>query len=114
MHTEESGYGSHNVIDADGYVLAPVDLWAQGYGPFSLVTRRWHMFRFKIRSGMALITAILLLCTASLVHAMDDPYITKRDDVSAEAIIADGLVLKPAGIVATIVGSAVFVVTLPF
>jgi hypothetical protein len=76
------------------------------------------MFQSKMRSGMALIMAMLLLCATSLVHA-EDAYMTRGttrgdSDVSAETIIADGLILKPAGVVATIVGSALFVVTLPF
>jgi len=73
------------------------------------------MFRSRMLSGIALTMAMLLLCATSLVHAMDDPYTAKRgDDVSAEAIIVDGLVLRPAGVLATIVGSMAFVVTLPF
>ena len=76
------------------------------------------MFQSKMRSGMALIMAMLLLCATSLVHA-EDAYMTRGttrggSDVSAEAIIADGLILRPAGVLATVVGSALFVVTLPF
>jgi hypothetical protein len=73
------------------------------------------MFQSKMRSGMTLIMAMLLLGATSLVHAVDGSYTTRRgDDVSAEAMIADGLILRPAGVLATIVGSALFVVTLPF
>ena len=73
------------------------------------------MFRSRMQSGVALIVAVLFLCATSLVHAAEDSYTVKgRGDVSAEAIIADGLVLRPAGVVATIVGTLAFVVILPF
>jgi hypothetical protein len=73
------------------------------------------MFRSRMQSDIALIVAVLFLCATSLVHAAEDPYMAKdRGDVSAEAIIADGLLLRPAGVVATIVGTLVFVVVLPF
>jgi len=73
------------------------------------------MFRSRMQSGVALIVAVLFLSATSLIHAAEDSYMIKdRADVSAEAIIADGLLLKPAGVVATIVGTLAFVVTLPF
>ena len=73
------------------------------------------MFRSRMQSGVALLMAILFLCATSLVHAAEDPSYTARTEaVSAEAIIADGLLLRPGGLVATVVGTAVFVVTLPF
>ena len=72
------------------------------------------MFRSRMQSGVALLVAILFLCATSLVHAAEDSYMARTEDVSAEAMIADGLLLRPAGIVATVLGTAVFVVTLPF
>ena len=73
------------------------------------------MFRSRMQSGVALLVTVLLLCTTSLVHAAEDPsYTARTEDVSAEAIIADGLLLRPAGIAATVLGTAVFVITLPF
>src|SRR5262249_44440642 len=73
------------------------------------------MFQPRMRSGMALIMAMLLLCATSLVQAAADTYTARRgDDVSAESILVDGFLLRPAGVLATIVGSAAFVVTLPF
>jgi hypothetical protein len=72
------------------------------------------MFRSQIQSGVALLVVVLFLCATSLVHTAEDSYMARTEDVSAEAIIADGLLLRPAGIVATVVGAAVFVVTLPF
>jgi len=67
-----------------------------------------------MQSGVALLVAVLFLCATSLVHAAEDSYMARTEDVSAEAMIADGLLLRPAGIVATVLGTAVFVVTLPF
>jgi hypothetical protein len=67
-----------------------------------------------MQSGVALIVAVFFLWATTLVHAAEDSYMTKdRGDVSAEGIIVDGLVLKPAGLVATIVGAVAFVVILP-
>ena len=74
------------------------------------------MFQSRRRAGLALTMAMLVLYGASLVHAQTDPYAMTRgdSDVSPEAILVDGLILKPGGLVATIVGSVAFVVTLPF
>jgi hypothetical protein len=73
------------------------------------------MFRSRMQSGIALLVAILFLWATSLVHAAEDSsYIARSDDVSAEAIIADGLLLRPSGVLATMLGTVVFVVTLPF
>jgi hypothetical protein len=68
-----------------------------------------------MQSGIALVVILLFLWATSLVHAAGDSYYTTRsEDVSAEAIIADGLLLRPGGIIATVLGTAVFVITLPF
>ena len=72
------------------------------------------MFRSQMQSGVALLVAVLFLCATSLVHAAENSYTARTEDVSAEEIIVDGLLLRPSGIVATVVGTAVFVVTLPF
>ena len=74
------------------------------------------MFQSRMRSGMALIMAMLLLCATSLVHAAADTYATTRrsEDLAAETLLVDGLVLRPMGVLATIAGSMAFVVTLPF
>jgi hypothetical protein len=72
------------------------------------------MFRSRMQSGVALLVAVLFLGATSLVHAVDDSYTVRTEDVSAETIIVDGLLLRPAGIVATVLGTVVFVVTLPF
>jgi hypothetical protein len=68
-----------------------------------------------MQSSIALLVAILFLCATSLVHAAEDSsYIARSEDVSAEAIIVDGLLLRPGGVIATLFGTLVFVVTLPF
>jgi hypothetical protein len=72
------------------------------------------MFRSRMQSGVALLMAVLFFCATSLVHAAADSYMARTEDVSAEEIIADGLLLRPGGLVAIVVGTAVFVVTLPF
>jgi hypothetical protein len=73
------------------------------------------MFRSRMQSGVTLLVAVLFLSATSLVHAVEDAsYTARTEDVSAETIIVDGLLLRPGGIIATVVGTAVFVVTLPF
>jgi hypothetical protein len=73
------------------------------------------MFRSRMQASVALLVALLFLSATSLVHATaHSSYLTRTEDVSAEAMIVDGLLLRPGGIVATVVGTAVFVVTLPF
>jgi hypothetical protein len=67
-----------------------------------------------MQTGIALLMAALFLWATSLGHAAEDAYTTRSDDVSAEAMLADGLLLRPGGVIATILGTAVFVVTLPF
>jgi hypothetical protein len=69
-----------------------------------------------MQSGIALLVVVLFLSATSLVHAADSysSYTAKSEDVSAEAMIVDGLLLRPGGMIATIFGTAVFVVTLPF
>ena len=68
-----------------------------------------------MKSLIATTLALVLLVTTSLASA-EIPYATddKAADVPAEAIIADALVLRPLGLAATVVGTAVFVVSLPF
>jgi len=72
------------------------------------------MFRSRMRTGIALTMAMLLCCATSLVHAEDTSTARDGSDVSAEAILVDGFILRPAGVLATMVGSLAFVVTLPF
>jgi hypothetical protein len=67
-----------------------------------------------MQAGVALLMTALFLWATSLVHAAEDANTPRSDDVSAEAMVADGLLLRPGGVIATILGTAVFVVTLPF
>ena len=69
----------------------------------------------SMQSLIALTLVIALIVTTSLVSA-EMPYATadKTADPPAEAIIADTLVLRPFGLAATVVGTVVFVVSLPF
>ena len=72
------------------------------------------MFQSRMQAGVALLVVVLFLGATSLVHAANNSYTARAEDVSAEAMIADGLLLRPAGIAATVLGTVVFVVTLPF
>ncbi|MGE3538398.1 MAG: multidrug transporter [Candidatus Tectimicrobiota bacterium] len=74
------------------------------------------MLHPRMNAGLALLLALSLLWATSLVQAGEEMYIPKSTnaDPSVEAMLADGLLLRPAGVVATILGSLAFVVTLPF
>ena len=73
------------------------------------------MFQPAIKSLIATTLVIVLLCMTGLAGAKT-PYTTddKAEDASAEAIILDTLVLRPIGLAATVAGTAMFVVSLPF
>ena len=45
------------------------------------------MFRSRMQSGVALLMVVLFLCATSLVHAAEDSYTARTEDVSAETII---------------------------
>lgn len=70
----------------------------------------------RLQARVALIVAVCFVWATCLVHAADSPSIARdRDgDVTAEAILADGLVVRPFGVLATALGSVAFVLTLPF
>jgi hypothetical protein len=59
----------------------------------------------KRRIVVSLVSLLLLAASTPRVHAFDDS--------SYEAVAADALVVRPLGLVATVLGSALFVVTLP-
>lgn len=73
------------------------------------------MSQLCMKSLIATTLALVLLVTTSLVSA-EIPYATddKAADVSAEAMIADAVMLRPLGLAATVAGTAMFVVSLPF
>jgi hypothetical protein len=63
------------------------------------------------KPSVATILAVILMLTASLGRAEDTH---SNQNVSGSAIIADILVARPLGLVATVGGSALFIVGLPF
>ena len=65
--------------------------------------------RIASKSLVAVLVAAGLLAAAPGATAQGT-----REGASAEAMVADALVRKPASILATMVGAAAFVVTLPF
>ncbi|HEY7493335.1 MAG TPA: hypothetical protein VIH59_19755 [Candidatus Tectomicrobia bacterium] len=73
------------------------------------------MSQSTITSLIATTLVTALLVTTSFAgtktsYTTDD----KEADVPAEAIMVDTLVLRPLGLAATVVGTALFVVSLPF
>ena len=69
------------------------------------------MCRAITKSSVAIILAVTLTLTASLVRA-EDTYSNRN--VTGSAIAVDILLARPMGLVATVLGSAIFVVGLPF
>ena len=59
---------------------------------------------------IGLVISLLLLSVASDAMA-GDPF--KRNDIPAEAMIFDLFVAKPLGVVATAIGTGVFILSLP-
>jgi hypothetical protein len=58
--------------------------------------------------------AIALLAMTSPGQAEDYVPVAAQKEVTAEAMLVDVIVLRPFGIAATVLGAAVFVVSLPF
>lgn len=80
---------------------------------------RCFMSKHPIRFGPAIAGAVLaisLLGAAPVLAAGGTPGKAERpkQSPSAEAMIMDGLILRPLGIAATAVGTGVFLATLPF
>lgn len=72
-----------------------------------------------MRSILKSLLLVVFICTCvtagiALTWAEEYQQYPPRQTVSPEAIIADTLVARPAGIVATVAGTAVFIVALPF
>ena len=62
------------------------------------------------------ISALFFVMILPVNSSMAAEYATHHhtDKPSGAAMLVDGVVIRPLGIVATLIGSAVFVVTLPF
>jgi high-affinity K+ transport system ATPase subunit B len=67
-----------------------------------------------IQQVLVVTLAIFLIATASLVQAQEYASSPVEREITADAMLADLVLLRPLGIAATILGSAVFVASLPF
>lgn len=68
----------------------------------------------QLRRMAGRLTGRVIVC-ASMTGLLASPALAARDDEpSAEEMAADVLVARPLGLVATTLGAAVFVVSLPF
>jgi hypothetical protein len=64
---------------------------------------------------ISVVAVSLLLATSTIAAASDPGYADSPDnEVTAVAVVADFLVVRPLGIVATVVGTTMFVLALPF
>jgi hypothetical protein len=72
------------------------------------------MFQFMLRSIMVLTLVVSLIGTTTLARAQTS-YPTKEQTIepSAEGIAADVLLLRPVGFMAMVVGTVLFVISLP-
>jgi hypothetical protein len=72
------------------------------------------MFRLVTKSAVVVLLILSMLITAPLVYA--EKMYTKdvAEEVSGEDMILDLVLLRPLGFVATVLGAAAFVVSLPF
>lgn len=64
-----------------------------------------------VRRSLIILFTVSLIATMSLAWPRDE---IDRRTVSAEAIVIDALLARPAGMIATVAGTAVFIVALPF
>lgn len=70
------------------------------------------MQKFAKQSIIFVLTvSLVLLPFASAVLAQDQ---AAQEDISAEAMVADLVIVRPLGIVSLVLGSAFYVVSLPF
>lgn len=79
------------------------------------------MYQGRLKSQIAILMAICLFVTWNLAYAetgATSQHMTSPEDVfeepSGEGMVVDLLVLRPFGIVATALGTAVFIASLPF
>lgn len=69
----------------------------------------------RITQQVFVVTMVMfLLAATSLVRAEDSAPILASKEPTAEAMLADVVLLRPFGFAATVLGSVVFVVALPF
>lgn len=72
------------------------------------------MLQPMLRSAVAFLLVILLSGTPALLQAQPAYSVKDQpDEPSAEAIVADVLILRPIGFLATVLGAVLYVVALP-
>ncbi|MDD2389875.1 MAG: hypothetical protein PHP23_09110 [Desulfobacterales bacterium] len=67
---------------------------------------------FKQMIAVLIISALVLIPFGSA--AMAQGHMNNDEQLSGEKMVADALLVRPVGVVATIAGAAVFIVSLPF
>ena len=73
------------------------------------------MYQSKLQSRLAILMAICLLVTWSLAYAeTKSTSNTLFEEASGEGMMVDLVVLRPFGLAATALGTAVFIASLPF
>jgi uncharacterized membrane protein YhhN len=73
-------------------------------------SRRYPMFRWKGKTLIIVVLTAFLLNSAVIPAMAQDPI----SEVTGEGMIADFLVLRPLGLVATVGGIAFFIASLPY
>lgn len=69
---------------------------------------------FKRFSAICLIAALMVVPFHSAAFAQSSEYLEEERDVTGGTIAFDALLMRPAGLIATVVGSVAFVVAWPF
>jgi hypothetical protein len=82
---------------------------------------RWIMFQRQITFGITVAVLICLLVSASVIQAADSSMMQEplvkdvpAQEATAGTMLFDLVVLRPLGFVGTVLGTAAFVVSLPF
>ena len=67
-----------------------------------------------IKQSMVLFTLLALLSASIAAPVLAEDPAQKSDDRSAEKMAFDMLILRPAGLVGTVTGSFIYLISLPF
>ena len=64
----------------------------------------------------SVVFSIALLCVVSVAHSSDDYHAHSHSDILSpgEKMVFDAVVLRPAGLITTVAGSAIYTISLPF
>lgn len=64
----------------------------------------------------SIVLGFIFLCVVSVSQASDDHHAYDHPDIlsTGEKMVFDAIVLRPAGLITTVAGSAIYTISLPF